>query len=66
MPNIEQNPECRISNKEFRTAEVDRNQHFEIQYSLFDILRLKNIITIARWNGRAFSSLAAIGGGLPM
>jgi hypothetical protein len=43
----------------------NRNQHLEIQYSLFDILRFKNIIAIARRNGRAFSSLAAIGGGLP-
>jgi hypothetical protein len=40
------------------------NPHLEIRYSLFDILRFKNIITIARQNGREFSSLAAIGGGL--
>ena len=38
-PKQEYRRKYRISNKEFRTAEVGCNQHFEIRNSLFDILR---------------------------
>ncbi len=54
-----------MSSKEFEPQKSYRNQHFEIPYSLFDILRFKNVIIIARRDGRALSSRASRGGGLP-
>lgn len=51
--------------RNFEPQKTDRKQRFEIRYFLFPILRSKNVDTVARPNGRAFSGLAPVGGGLP-